>query len=68
MVYGVLAGLEYLQSVIVNRNVCQINTRLKDDYVTRTLATVAAENSDYEARNLSFFMNDLKLLEDNYWR
>lgn len=68
VVYGVLAGLEYIQSVIVNRNVCQINTRLKDDYVTRTLATVAAENSDYEARNLSFFMNDLKLLEDNYWR
>lgn len=67
MGYALFAGLKYWQTRIVNRNIFQINLALKTQVVQHRMA-ISSSIGDHETDNVSFFMNDLKLLEDNYWR
>ncbi|MYV05396.1 ATP-binding cassette domain-containing protein [Furfurilactobacillus milii] len=60
--------LSYWQSWVVNKNVAFINLRLKTCYVEAKVERDDPSQQDFEANGLSFLMNDLKLLEDNYWR
>lgn len=66
--YAVFAILGYTKSVVVNKNIYLINRKLKKNFLTSKMANVTEEQEDFESGNLSFFLNDLKLLEDNYWR
>lgn len=66
--YALFSVFGYLQNVIINKNVYTINLKLKETYLTSQMTNVTADDNDFESSNLSFFMNDLKLLEDNYWR
>lgn len=67
-IYAVFALISYVKSIIVNKNVVMINEKIKTNYVLQTLASLSSRDKDFESENLSFFMNDLKLLETNYWR
>lgn len=66
--YAVFAVLGYTKSVIVNKNIYLINSKLKENFLISKMANVTEEQENFESGNLSFFLNDLKLLEDNYWR
>ncbi len=66
--YGILSTLTYLKSRIVNKNVYTINYNLKTNFIMSKMSSVTDDENDFESKNLSFFLNDLKLLEDNYWR
>lgn len=66
--YAIFCLLGYLNSVVINKNIFAINNKLKQSYLLSKMSTVTADEDDFESKNLSFFMNDLKLLEDNYWR
>jgi len=66
--YGILSVLTYLKSRIVNKNIYTINYNLKTDFIMSKMNSVTDQENDFESKNLSFFLNDLKLLEDNYWR
>ena len=66
--YGIFAILGYIQNVIINKNIYAINSKLKQSFVNSKISEVTSDENNFESKNLSFFMNDLKLLEDNYWR
>lgn len=66
--YLVFSILKYFKNVIVNRSVYDINSKLKQTFLLSKMMTVTADENDFESKNLSFFLNDLKLLENNYWR
>ncbi|AUI70801.1 ABC transporter ATP-binding protein [Companilactobacillus alimentarius] len=68
LLYGVFCILGYLKSVVINKNIYSINNNIKYNYLTSKMFNVSPEDDDFESKNLSFFMNDLKLLENNYWR
>lgn len=68
MGYFVFSILKYFKSVIVNQSIYDINSKLKQEFLLSRMMTVTADENDYESKNLSFFLNDLKLLENNYWR
>jgi len=58
----------YLNTVVINKNVVTVNRRLKTQLLRGLLQRRTVDSKDFVATNLSFFMNDLKLLEDNYIR
>ncbi|TGD21169.1 ABC transporter ATP-binding protein [Companilactobacillus suantsaicola] len=66
--YAIFCLLNYLKSIVVNKNIFLINNRLKKDYMFAKMSSVTADENDFESKNVSFVLNDLKLLEDNYWR
>ena len=66
--YAIFCLLNYLKSIVVNKNIILINNRLKKDYMFAKMSSVTADENDFESKNVSFVLNDLKLLEDNYWR
>lgn len=66
--YLVFSVLKYVKNVVVNRSVYEINSKLKQTFLLSKMMTVTADENDFESKNLSFFLNDLKLLENNYWR
>lgn len=68
VVYGILSLIDYLKNVIVNRNIITINNQIKVGYVNGAVIDVDQGKKNFESNKLSFFMNDLKLLENNYWR
>ncbi|WP_203641220.1 ATP-binding cassette domain-containing protein [Levilactobacillus andaensis] len=66
--YLIFTLLTYWNTKVVNRNVVAINQRLKAALLRGLLQERTVDTKDFVATNLSFFMNDLKLLEDNYIR
>lgn len=66
--YAAFAILGYIKNVVVNKNIYLINRKLKNGFLMSKMSHVTEEQEDFESGNLSFFLNDLKLLEDNYWR
>lgn len=58
----------YVQSVVVNKNIVHINQHLKNEVIQAKVERADLNQENFEASGLSFLMNDLKLLEDNYWR
>lgn len=66
--YFGFAIAEYANTVVINRNVITINQRLKTRLLRGVLQRRTVASKDFVATQLSFFMNDLKLLEDNYIR
>lgn len=67
LVFGLFALLNYWKNWTINRNIYAINTQLKTRYVLHSIAATTLSGPT-ESDHVSFFMNDLKLLEDNYWR
>ncbi|WP_125583535.1 ATP-binding cassette domain-containing protein [Levilactobacillus cerevisiae] len=59
---------EYANTVVINKNVVTINQRLKAHLLRGVLERRTVAAKDFVTTNLSFFLNDLKLLEDNYIR
>lgn len=66
--YGIFCTLNYTKSVFINKNVYSINNNIKYSFMIDKISMVNPDENEFESTNLSFFMNDLKLLEDNYWR
>lgn len=69
--YAFFSIIAYIKSKLVNKNIIYINQVVKSSYVLNNMEKVTTKqdhNSNYEADSISFFLNDLKLLEDNYWR
>ncbi|WP_143461961.1 ATP-binding cassette domain-containing protein [Levilactobacillus enshiensis] len=66
--YLIFTLLTYWNTKVVNHNVVVINQRLKAALLRSLLRERTVDTKDFVATNLSFFMNDLKLLEDNYIR
>ncbi|AYM02943.1 ATP-binding cassette domain-containing protein [Levilactobacillus yiduensis] len=58
----------YFNTVVINKNVVVINQRLKACLLQGLLLRRTVNDKNFVTQNLSFFMNDLKLLEDNYIR
>lgn len=67
LVFGLFALLNYWKNWTINRDIYAINTQLKTRYVLHSIAATTLSGPT-ESDHVSFFMNDLKLLEDNYWR
>lgn len=67
LVFGLFALLNYWKNWTINRNIYAINTQLKTRYVLHSIVATTLSGPT-ESDHVSFFMNDLKLLEDNYWR
>lgn len=68
LAYFGFALAEYLNTVVINCNVVRVNQRLKAQLLQGILQRRTVTSQNFVAKNLSFFMNDLKLLEDNYIR
>ncbi|MFC6261240.1 ATP-binding cassette domain-containing protein [Levilactobacillus fujinensis] len=66
--YLLFTLLTYWNTKVINANVVTINQRLKSALLRGLLRERMVDTKDFVATNLSFFMNDLKLLEDNYIR